>query len=55
MKKLELNQMENLNGGEFRVECALDAAGMGIGIASGNIILLGFSAWSFFSSDCHND
>ncbi|MFY8069662.1 MAG: hypothetical protein ACOVMG_06165 [Flavobacterium sp.] len=47
--------MENLEGGEFRMKCAANAIGMGLGIATGNLFMIGYSAYSFFSSGCHND
>ena len=55
MKSLDLNQMENLQGGKFRVSCAVNAAGIGIGLVSGNALMFGFALYSFINDDCVND
>ena len=41
MKKLELNQMENLNGG-------VDSCTLALGVAAGGIILMAFQPFSWF-------
>lgn len=55
MKKLNVEQMENLQGGEFRLSCALNAAAIGFSIASGQWYLTAAAGAMFFENECHKD
>ena len=55
MKKLNLMQMENLQGGKFRWSCALNSAAIGFSIASGQWYLTAAAGAMFFENECHKD
>ena len=57
MKQLELNQMENLTGGQLSTECAgaiggavLSIIGLGLTLATGGLFAIGLAAGSFLWS-----
>jgi len=55
MKVLEFEQLETIQGGGFRWECAGYALGIGISIADGVWILAAYLVYEFTEAGCQND